>query len=58
MSDNVVDMVEWRKNYPTEDEMLKAIKDVVYSFSGRVSLASTFGVLEIVKHDLRRDLLP
>lgn len=48
----------FKDKHETENEMITAIKDTVYSFAGRVTVASTFGVLEVVRQDLIRELLP
>lgn len=55
---NEVIQVDFKKVNGPENDMVKQIKDVIYSFAGQVTVASAFGVLEIVKHDLDRDLLP
>ena len=55
--DKVV-FLNFEQKHLAENEMVKAIKDVVYQFAGRVTIASTFGVLEIVKNDLEKELLP
>lgn len=49
--------VDFDKVNGPESEMVKQIEAVIYSFAGQVSIASAFGVLEIVKADLVRDLL-
>lgn len=58
MSDNNVIHCEFRDAHSAENEMVTQLKDLIYSFAGRVSIASTFGVLEIVKQDLIREVLP
>ena len=55
-NDTVVHAI-FKDRHETENAMVKAIKDTIYSFQGRVTVASTFGVLEIVKQDLIRELL-
>jgi hypothetical protein len=49
--------VDFKKVSGPESEMVKQIKDVIYSFVGQVTVASAFGVLEIVKCDLDKELL-
>ena len=56
MDVNVV-KVDFNKTYPVEDMLLKDIKDIIYSYGGNLSVASVLGVLDIINHDLKRDLL-
>lgn len=52
-----VQEVDFKKAYPVEEELYSAIKDIVYSFAGRISNVSAIGVLEVAAHDLRKELL-
>lgn len=56
MSAEVIN-VEFIQAKPLEEELLKAVKDVIYSFSPRITTFMVFGVLEMVKHDLQKELL-
>jgi hypothetical protein len=38
-----------------ENELLVKIKDTIYSYAGRITVATVLGTLELVKHDLIRD---
>ena len=49
--------VNFRLNNGASNDMVVALKDCVYSFSGRVSVSEALGVIEIVKDDLQRELL-
>jgi hypothetical protein len=49
--------VAFKQNHAAEDELITAVKDAVYSFHGRVTTASVFGALEIIKQDLIRELM-
>jgi hypothetical protein len=57
MENNIIKFV--KPHVPNEacNELVAQLKDVVYSFAGRMDIAQTFGVLEIVKQDLIRELM-
>ena len=57
MSDDNVIHVAFKRVDGVEDEMVTAIKDLVYAYAGRITVATTLGVLEIVLNDLRREIL-
>lgn len=56
MTDNVIHY-EFKKASVPEDELVTDIKDLIYSYAGRITNATVFGVLEIVRHDLEREIL-
>lgn len=45
----------FNKNYQVESEMRDAIRDAISKFQFETSLASTLGVLEIVKKELMQE---
>lgn len=49
--------VNFRPSIELENEMVKRIKNVFYSYAGRVTTASAFGALKIATHDLEREIL-
>ena len=49
--------VKFKKEVGYENEMVDAVKATVYSFSGRMSVAAALGVLSIVEHELKQELL-
>lgn len=55
MSDNVIPG-GFPQRYDELDALLKAIKDDIYVYAGRVPVATILGVLRIIEHDLIRDL--
>jgi hypothetical protein len=54
MNENIVTPLKgaWANPYTELQLMRDELEKVVYSYSGRVSLAATLGVLEILKQDL------
>ena len=56
MNDNVIH-ADFQRRHEAENEMVTAIKDVIYSFAGRMSVASMFGVIEVVKNDMVKEQL-
>lgn len=46
-----------RTQHENANSMCEEIKDVIYSYSGKVPLATALGVLEIVKKELIDDHL-
>ena len=46
----------FNKNYQVESEMRDAIRDAILKFQFQISLASTLGVLEIVKTELIQEV--
>lgn len=55
MSDKPVYQVNFNKKYNVESEMRDAIRDAILKFQFQISLASTLGVLEIVKKELMQE---
>jgi len=55
LSDNVVS-ADFPARYDQLDDLLKSIKDLIYTYAGRVPVATVLGVLRIIEHDLIRDL--
>lgn len=57
MENNIIKFV--KPHVPNEacDELVAQLEDVVYSFFGRMDISQVFGVLEIVKQHLIRELL-
>lgn len=45
----------FNKKYQVESEMRDAIRDAILKFQFQISLASTLGVLEIVKKELMQE---
>ena len=41
--------------YDELDDLLKAIKDLIYQHVGQVPVATVLGVLRIIEHDMIRD---
>lgn len=55
MSDKPVYQVNFNKKYNVESEMRDAIRDAILKFQFQISLASTLGVLEIIKKELMQE---
>ncbi len=56
--DNIVKLVytnDKRENY--ENNLVIEIKDLIYSYEGKINIASAFGCLKLVEADLIRELL-
>lgn len=46
----------FNKKYQVELEMHDAIREAIFKFAGQTSLASTIGVLELVKTELMNEV--
>jgi len=56
MDDNIVQGYFNRKNiYP--DLLAKEIIDIIYSYSGKMSISEALGALEIAKYRISQELL-
>ena len=51
------EIIEFKFENKASNDMVTAVKDCIYSFAGRVSVAEALGVIEIVKQDLHNELL-
>jgi len=47
-----VSVLNFPKQSAAVQELEEALRDLVYSFSGRISVAETVGTLEVIKHNL------
>jgi hypothetical protein len=56
MDKKIINLVISHKKIPHEDDLVNQLKELVYSYAGKMSTAAAFGCIEIAKIELSKEV--